>query len=170
MISPSEQNEFIFYERWVFVDEKNAIAVVEQPAEEKGTMMLWPQSCTRYMTSLGDGPEDVDRRVMALSAITDTLKGHVGEVIAVKDWFIHEVDRIDQATGETKRGPRLVLILADGTMIATSSAIVASTLGHLLSLQGWTSFRPAKKFLVGEGVGRNGKYLTLTPSITAKGK
>lgn len=145
------------------METKNELTVVEQPAEEAGQLMLWPQSSTRYMTSLGTSPEDVDKRVMALSAITDTLRGHVGETIAIKDWFLHEVDRVDQKTGEVKKGPRLVLILDDGSMIATSSAIVASTLGHLLSLQGFTAFKPPKEFVVGEGVGHNGKYLTITP-------
>lgn len=152
------------------MSEETAMQTVTQPADEGGGIMCWPRASTQYMTSLGNDEAGITARVAAMSGGMETLKEYVGRTIKVADWFIHTVDREDAKSGEVRQGPRLVLIMDDGSMVVTSSAVVASTIGHLCSLTGFTSFNPPREFVVGQGIGPNGKYLTITPVTKSTGK
>lgn len=89
------------------------------------------------------------------------------KTLLVAGWVLHEVDRVDDATGEVRPGLRLVLVTTDGQRISTGSGPLIDNWGHVCRCFADINPWPTLKITIRrvKRAGGKGAYLTLDPLI-----
>lgn len=104
-------------------------------------MAIWDGMPKRFMSNFdGDEREQFCMRMKCMAA--KNSEEAVGAVIAIRYWFIHEVDFVDAETKESVRTFRTVLIDADGKMLSVVSQGVAKGVQMLHSQFGTKPIDP----------------------------
>jgi hypothetical protein len=98
----------------------------------KPSIMAFGRTQQRLATSLD--LTDKKNRLLMMSCLNDCdarITEEVGNVIDVVDYFIHDVQKVDQKTGEVKDLERLVLIDKDGTTHETTGGTLIESLKYV---------------------------------------
>lgn len=87
--------------------------------------------------------------------------------LIITGWVLHEVDRIDDETGEVRPGLRLVLTTVEGQRISTGSGPLIDNWGHVVKCFADVPQWQALKITIRKvkRAGGKGSYLTLDPLI-----
>jgi len=96
---------------------------------QKPTITQFGRKDSRLATSLDLSSRENKLKMMeCLNDCTARLTEEVNEIIVVTNYFIHDVQKIDDKTGEVKNLERLVLIDADGNTHETTGATLIESL------------------------------------------
>ena len=91
---------------------------------------------------------------------------HIGAVIEVKFWFVHEVSRVNNH-GEVETWPRTVLITPEGKAYSFGSHGVFDSVKLIAQFYGRKPLDPALKFRVVQLTTANKNRLTILEQVTA---
>lgn len=131
---------------------------------QAGSMIAsWQSQASSILTSLQtDTPQGKEDFFKCNGTAKRLLKHCVGQPIAVRDWFIHEVQLTDQEDGETFPALRLVLVEDNGDTISTTSESVIRGWRHVVSMFGQRTFDPPVVIIVSAHKARTaGEYLQI---------
>lgn len=96
-----------------------------------------PVSAQMYCSVVDDGSRESKIKVYnAINSPDKKLDECIGEIIELKDIIAHEVEIVDQNTGEVIRPLRTVLVDTKGTTYQAVSIGVANSLNRLLQIFG----------------------------------
>jgi len=140
----------------------SALALVRE--QQPGDMLaLWSKQQDAFLTSVRQEAPEAKQLVMKCLGKSDaTLKELVNVELPVRHWFLHEVALVNEATGEEIPSLRLVLLLADGRMVSTTSAVVGKAWGTLVKLYGDGPWEPPVRVTVKSIKGRGpNSYLAI---------
>lgn len=138
-------------------------ALVKQPngEQEGGALVSWDEKPAAFIASFDAFSPDGQALFWKALQKGDRLLSQVVNVeLPVVNYFVHEAERIDEQTGEVKRGPRLVMILRDGSTVSTSSTVFMKGFRYAIGMHGKGPWEPPlmMKASLAQGKGPN-KYL-----------
>lgn len=106
--------------------------------------------------------EDRDTLANALTGEDDKLANMVGKTLAVRDYVVHSVTMLDNASGEYTQGTRIVLIDPKGKRYSCVSMGVMQALRTFIGIYGVAPWDPPLRVCVTEGKSRQGfRFLSL---------
>ena len=107
-------------------------------------------------------------RLTALALGHGCLPGsdHIGAIIEVKFWFVHEVSRVSN-NGEVETWPRTVLITPEGKAYSFGSHGVFDSVKLIAQFYGRRPLDPALKFRVVQLTTANKNRLTILEQVTS---
>lgn len=104
--------------------------------------------------------------LMAMQGENDALGDLVGEVVEVSHLVVHNVEVLDEQTGELLERDRIVIITPDGSMLAAVSQGIRKSVQLLTALYGLPPYTPALRVKVVQVNTRKGRRLyQLVPAV-----
>lgn len=127
-----------------FESETNALTVMTPEIEahdEIGTLLTVADFANPANSNIFTTIEGTDRKSKvavynAISAPDKKIAECIGEVIEIKDFVVHEVQVLDENTGELANLLRTVVISSDGTSYEAVSIGIANSLQRLIAFLG----------------------------------
>ena len=124
--------------------ETNALTVMTPEIEtrdEIGTLLTVADFANPANSNIFTTIEGTDRKSKvavhnAISAPDKKIAECIGEVIEIKDFVVHEVQVLDENTGELANLLRTVIISTDGTSYEAVSIGIANSLQRLITFLG----------------------------------
>ena len=127
-----------------FETETSTLAVMTPEIEtrdEIGTLLTVADFANPANSNIFTTIEGTDRKSKvkvynAISAPDKKIAECIGEVIEIKDFVVHEVQVLDENTGELNNLLRTVIISSDGTSYEAVSIGIANSLQRLIAFLG----------------------------------